>query len=399
MNILQSITRGVRGCAGRRTGALVCCMSSSEGKSSTEDSRVCHGTVAFSGAASRCWSSLAKQSEAPGVDAATRQAVSTMPLDEVKEQIEEEVAKGKEWPPPPWSHLADTPRWKEFQIYRWNPDVGGRSVFQSYQIDLSRCGPMVSGQSVNHHIALWDAALACRVCLQSGNVSKAHIVFLCTHCNDCQVLDALRLIKEDQDSTLAYRRSCREGICGSCSMNIDGVNSLACTTPASLDPKKPTIISPLPHMFVMKDLVVDLTHVYQQYKSIEPWLKTNQKPPNGREYRQLPKDRAKLDGKYECILCFCCQTSCPSYWWNAENFLGPAVLIQAHRWIVDTRDQYAKQRLEALSEGRRLTACHQIFNCAASCPKHLNPGKSIAEMKRDELLSAAKSILPLLGKK
>eukprot|EP00850_Spirogloea_muscicola_P015757 SM000123S25869 [mRNA] locus=s123:334820:336741:- [translate_table: standard] len=371
----QSITGGVQGSAGRRTGALVCCMFSATDKLSKEDSRVCHGTLGFSGVAARCWSSSAKQSEAPEVDAATREAKSTLPLEEVKEQIEEEVAKGKDWPPPPWCNLEKTPRRKEFLIYRWNPDVGGQPVYQSYQIDLSRCGPMT-----------W----------QSDDGSE---IFLWTHCYDCQVLDALRMIKEEHDSTLAYRRSCREGICGSCSMNIDGVNSLACTTPATFDYTKPTIISPLPHMFVMKDLVVDLTHVYQQYKSIEPWLKTNQKPPNRREYRQLPKDRAKLDGKYECILCFCCQTSCPSYWWNAEEFLGPAVLIQAHRWIVDTRDQYAKQRLEALSEGRRLTACHQIFNCAESCPKHLNPGKSIAEMKRDELLSAAKSILPLRGKK
>eukprot|EP00850_Spirogloea_muscicola_P013745 SM000095S24959 [mRNA] locus=s95:161371:163330:- [translate_table: standard] len=353
MNALQSITRGVRGSAGRRTGALVCCMFSSTEKFSNEDSRVCHGTLGFSGVAARCWLSSAKQSEAPGVDAATREAKSTLPLEEVKEQIEEEVAKGKDWPPPPWCNLGKTPRWKEFLIYSL-PSTG-----------------------------------------QSKDGSE---IFLGTHCNDCQVLDALRMIKEEQDSTLAYRRSCREGICGSCSMNNDGVNSLACTTPATLDYPKPSIISPLPHMFVMKDLVVDLTHVYQQYKSIKPWLKTKQKPPDGREYRQLPKDRAKLDGKYECILCFCCQTSCPSYWWNAEDFLRPAVLIQAHRWIVDTRDQYAKQRLEALSEGRRLTACHQIFNCAASCPKHLNPGKSIAEMKRDELLSAAKSILPLWGK-
>ncbi|XP_050207289.2 succinate dehydrogenase [ubiquinone] iron-sulfur subunit 3, mitochondrial [Mercurialis annua] len=181
---------------------------------------------------------------------------------------------------------------KEFRVYRWSPDKPNDKPFlQSYFIDLSKCGPMV--------------------------------------------LDALQKIKAEDDSSLSYRRSCREGICGSCSMNIDGTNTVACLKPIDADTSKPTIITPLPHMFVIKDLVVDLTNFYNQYRSIEPWLKTKAKPEDGKEYRQSAADRKKLDGLYECILCACCTTSCPSYWWNPEEFLGPAALLHAYRWISD----------------------------------------------------------------
>ncbi|KAI9165515.1 hypothetical protein LWI28_015488 [Acer negundo] len=175
---------------------------------------------------------------------------------------------------------------KEFRIYRWTPDhPNNKPVLQSFYVDLSNCGPMK--------------------------------------------------IKAEDDSSLSYRRSCREGICGSCAMNIDGTNTVACVKPIVADTSKPTIITPMPHMFVIKDLVVDLTHFYQQYKSIEPWLKIKKPLEDGREYRQSPTDRKKLDGLYECILCACCSTSCPSYWWNPEEFLGPAALLHAYRWISD----------------------------------------------------------------
>ncbi|EPS61262.1 hypothetical protein M569_13536 [Genlisea aurea] len=181
---------------------------------------------------------------------------------------------------------------KEFKIYRWSPEDPTRKPFlQSYFVNLADCGPMV--------------------------------------------LDALQKIKSEEDSTLSYRRSCREGICGSCSMNIDGTNTVACLKPIDTDVKNPTVITPLPHMYVIKDLVVDLTNFYQQYRSIEPWLKTKKPPPEGREFRQSAAERKRLDGLYECILCACCTTSCPSYWWNPEQFLGPAALINAYRWISD----------------------------------------------------------------
>ncbi|MFS7994522.1 putative succinate dehydrogenase (quinone) [Helianthus anomalus] len=180
---------------------------------------------------------------------------------------------------------------KEFKIYRWNPDLPSQKPFlKSYFIDLTTCGPMV--------------------------------------------LDALQKIKAEDDSSLSYRRSCREGICGSCAMNIDGTNTVACLKPIDTNTSKATYITPLPHMYVIKDLVVDLTNFYQQYKSIEPWLKTKKPPPGGKEYLQTPSDRKKLDGLYECILCACCST-CPSYWWNPEEFDGPAALLHAHRWISD----------------------------------------------------------------
>ncbi|XP_031249964.1 succinate dehydrogenase [ubiquinone] iron-sulfur subunit 3, mitochondrial [Pistacia vera] len=234
---------------------------------------------------------------------------------------------------------------KEFRIYRWSPDHPTNKPFlQSYFVDLSDCGPMV--------------------------------------------LDALQKIKAESDSSLSYRRSCREGICGSCSMNIDGTNTVACLKPIDGDTSKPTIITPLPHMFVIKDLAVDLTNFYQQYKTIEPWLKTRKPPKDGREYRQSPEDRKKLDGLYECILCACCTTSCPSYWWNPEEFLGPAALFNAYRWIRDSRDDFTGERLQALTENqKRLYRCRTIKNCTATCPKSLNPADAINKMKTKRLLS------------
>ncbi|KAI4385237.1 hypothetical protein MLD38_003288 [Melastoma candidum] len=203
------------------------------------------------------------------------------------------------------------------------------------------------------------------------------------------VLDALQKIKAEDDSTLSYRRSCREGICGSCSMNIDGTNTVACLKPIDPDTRRATMITPLPHMFVIKDLVVDLTNFYNQYRSIEPWLKTRQPPKDGREYRQSPEDRKKLDGLYECILCACCSGACPSYWWNPEEFLGPAPLIHAYRWISDSRDEYADERLRAMTDDmRKLYRCRTIKNCTRTCPKSLDPAGAIHKMKARHLLSS-----------
>ena len=193
------------------------------------------------------------------------------------------------------------------------------------------------------------------------------------------VLDALNKIKNEQDSTLTFRRSCREGICGSCAMNINGTNTLACLTPIA---KHEAIkIYPLPHMQVVKDLVVDMNNFYDQYKSIQPWLQSSQKP--DKEHYQNKANRRKLDGMYECILCACCSTSCPSYWWNSEKYLGPAVLMQAYRWIADSRDENKGKRLKELNDDFKLYRCHTILNCTRTCPKGLNPGKAIAEIKKE----------------
>ncbi|GKV52383.1 hypothetical protein SLEP1_g58969 [Rubroshorea leprosula] len=229
---------------------------------------------------------------------------------------------------------------KTFQIYRWNPDNPSKPQLQDYQIDLKECGPMV--------------------------------------------LDALIKIKNEIDPTLTFRRSCREGICGSCAMNIDGCNGLACLT--KIPSGTESTITPLPHMFVIKDLVVDMTNFYNQYKSIEPWLKRKNPPETaGKEILQSKKDRAKLDGMYECILCACCSTSCPSYWWNPESYLGPAALLHANRWISDSRDEFTKERLEAINHEFKLYRCHTILNCARACPKGLNPGKQITHIKQLQL--------------
>jgi len=195
------------------------------------------------------------------------------------------------------------------------------------------------------------------------------------------VLDALIHIKNKIDSTLTFRRSCREGICGSCAMNIDGTNTLACIKPISECKKSEVPIYPLPHMPVIKDLVPDLTHFFAQYASIKPWIRTLSATPT-RERLQSPEDRKKLDGLYECILCACCSTSCPSYWWNGDRYLGPAVLLQAHRWIVDSRDEDTQSRLDDLEDPFKLYRCHTIMNCTRTCPKGLNPARAIGEIKQ-----------------
>lgn len=228
---------------------------------------------------------------------------------------------------------------KKFQIYRWNPDTPEvEAKLKTYEIDLNECGPMV--------------------------------------------LDALLKIKNEQDATLTFRRLCREGICGSCAMNIGGRNTLACLCKIAETGNSDLKIYPLPHMYVVRDLVPDLTHFYQQYKSIQPWLQRKDHPTDGRENLQLIADRAKLDGLYECILCACCSTSCPSYWWNQAQYLGPAVLMQAYRWIIDSRDQSTKMRKDMLQNSMSLYRCHTIMNCTNTCPKGLNPGRAIAEIKK-----------------
>jgi succinate dehydrogenase iron-sulfur subunit len=226
---------------------------------------------------------------------------------------------------------------KTFRIYRWEPDSGNNPRLDSYEINLDNCGPMV--------------------------------------------LDAIIYIKNEIDSTLTFRRSCREGICGSCAMNIGGTNTLACTK-AIGEFKGDIPIYPLPHMPVVKDLVPDLTHFYAQYASIKPWMQTQTPPPPDSERLQTKEERAELDGLYECILCACCSTSCPSYWWNSDRYLGPAILLQAYRWIADSRDEFAGERLDELEDPFRLYRCHTIMNCTNTCPKSLNPAKAIAEIKK-----------------
>jgi succinate dehydrogenase (ubiquinone) iron-sulfur subunit len=241
-------------------------------------------------------------------------------------------------------------RIKYFKIYRWDPEQKQKPYLSTYPVNLNECGPMV--------------------------------------------LDALIKIKNEQDPTLTFRRSCREGICGSCAMNIDGSNTLACL--CYIDKKSDDgakkkedgdssaiKIYPLPHMYVIKDLVPDMSNFYEQYRSIEPWLKSKAGKKEGQaEYLQTKEDRAKLDGMYECILCACCSTACPSYWWNSDKYLGPAVLMQAYRWIEDSRDDFTQERLDELDDAFKLYRCHTIMNCTKVCPKHLNPGKAIAQIKK-----------------
>tara|TARA_B100000401_G_scaffold104308_1_gene67593 strand:- start:8987 stop:9682 length:696 start_codon:yes stop_codon:yes gene_type:complete len=191
------------------------------------------------------------------------------------------------------------------------------------------------------------------------------------------VLDALIAIKNFQDKTLTFRRSCREGICGSCAMNINGKNGLACLTPIN----DSNVIYPLPHMPIIRDLVPDMKNFYKQYKEIEPWLQSEPNANDG-EYLQTKEDRKKLDGLYECILCACCSTSCPSYWWNSDKYLGPAVLMQAYRWVADSRDQNTKKRLHYLNDAMKLYRCKTIMNCTNTCPKGLNPGSAIGKLKQ-----------------
>ncbi|MDN5938449.1 MAG: succinate dehydrogenase iron-sulfur subunit [Salinisphaera sp.] len=231
---------------------------------------------------------------------------------------------------------AGATRVKTFRVYRWDPDTDDNPRLDRYELDLDDCGPMV--------------------------------------------LDALIKIKNEVDPSLTFRRSCREGICGSCAFNIDGVNTLACTK--GIDEISGDVkVYPLPHMPVVKDLVCDLTHFYAQYEAIEPWIKTDTPAPS-RERLQTREDREELDGYYECILCACCSTSCPSYWWNPERYLGPAVLLQAYRWLADSRDEATGERLDALEDPFKLYRCHTIMNCTNTCPKGLNPAKAIAETKK-----------------
>jgi succinate dehydrogenase / fumarate reductase iron-sulfur subunit len=241
------------------------------------------------------------------------------------------IQPGKHFP------AKDAKKPRTFRIYRWNPDDGQNPRIDTYEVDMAACGPMV--------------------------------------------LDALLKIKNEIDPTLTLRRSCREGICGSCAMNIDGTNTLACICAVDSVAKGDVKIYPLPHMPVVKDLVPDLTHFYAQFASIKPWMRTQSAAPD-RERLQSPEDRKKLDGLYECILCACCSTSCPSYWWNGDRYLGPAILLQAYRWIVDSRDEDTGARLDDLEDPFKLYRCHTIMNCARTCPKGLNPAKAIAEIKK-----------------
>jgi len=196
------------------------------------------------------------------------------------------------------------------------------------------------------------------------------------------LLDALMLLKE-QDDSLSFRRSCGEGVCGSDSMNINGRNGLACVTPLA-DLKQPITLRPLPGMPVIRDLIVDLEQFYKQYRAVKPWLQNNDPEPEV-ERLQTPEQRDKLDGLYECILCACCSTSCPSFWWNPDRFLGPAALLQAERFLADSRDQANEERLAMLDDAYKLFRCHSIMNCVDVCPKGLNPTKAIGDIKKKML--------------
>ncbi len=242
------------------------------------------------------------------------------------------VKKGDHYPAP--NGAKNT---RKFSVYRFDPDTGKNPRVDTYDVDMDTCGPMV--------------------------------------------LDAIIKIKSDLDSTLSFRRSCREGICGSCAMNINGSNTLACTMPLA-DIEGDVSIYPLPHQPVVKDLVSDLTNFYAQYASIEPWLQSDTPAPPDRERLQSPAERERLDGLYECILCACCSTSCPSYWWNSDRYLGPAALLASYRWLVDSRDDNTGERLDAVEDPFKLYRCHTIMNCAQVCPKGLNPAQAIAETKK-----------------
>ena len=242
------------------------------------------------------------------------------------------IEKGKTFPAP--SGATNT---KTFRVYRWSPDDGANPRVDSFEVDLDSCGPMV--------------------------------------------LDAIIKIKNEIDPSLTFRRSCREGICGSCAMNIDGTNTLACTKPIAAI-KGDVKIYPLPHLPVVKDIVPDMSHFYAQYATIKPLIRTQSTTPPDSERLQSKQDREKLDGLYECILCACCSTSCPSYWWNGDRYLGPAILLQAYRWLADSRDEANGERLDDLEDPFKLYRCHTIMNCTKTCPKGLNPAKAIAEIKK-----------------
>ena len=242
------------------------------------------------------------------------------------------LQKGKEFPAP-----KNATNLKRFEVYRWDPDTGENPRIDIFHIDLDSCGPMV--------------------------------------------LDAVLKIKNEIDTTLAFRRSCREGVCGSCAMNVNGKNTLVCTK--AIEDYEGTIkIFTLPHMDVMKDLVADMTNFFAQYASIKPWIETQTPAPADRERLQSKEERKKLDGLYECVLCACCSTSCPSYWWNSDKYLGPATLLQASRWLEDSRDENAGERLDELEDPYKLYRCHTIMSCTDTCPKGLNPAKAIADIKK-----------------
>jgi len=242
------------------------------------------------------------------------------------------LQKGKEFPAP-----KNATNLKRFEVYRWNPDTGENPRIDIFHIDLDNCGPMV--------------------------------------------LDAILKIKNEIDTTLTFRRSCREGVCGSCAMNVNGKNTLACIK--AIEDYEGTIkIFPLPHLDVIKDLVTDMTNFFAQYASIKPWIETQTPAPADRERLQSKEERKKLDGLYECVLCACCSTSCPSYWWNSDKYLGPAVLLQASRWLEDSRDENTGERLDELEDPYKLYRCHTIMSCTDTCPKGLNPAKAIADIKK-----------------
>ncbi|HRP35748.1 MAG TPA: succinate dehydrogenase iron-sulfur subunit [Gammaproteobacteria bacterium] len=241
------------------------------------------------------------------------------------------ITRGKHFPAPEGAKQV-----KRFVIYRYDPDSGENPRMDTYEVDLERCGPMV--------------------------------------------LDALIKIKNEIDPTLTFRRSCREGICGSCAMNIDGVNTLACTI-AIEEARGDVKVYPLPHMPVVKDLVPDLSNFYAQYAAIKPWIQTRTPAPPDSERLQSKADQEKINEPSACILCACCSTACPSYWWNSDRYLGPAALLAAYRWIVDSRDEATGERLDALQDPFKLYRCHTIMNCTRTCPKGLNPAQAIAEIK------------------
>ena len=226
---------------------------------------------------------------------------------------------------------------KKINIYRWDPSKNENPKIDTFEVDLESCGN--------------------------------------------KVLDILNKIKNEIDPTLTYRRSCAHGVCGSCAMNVDGINTLSCMK-SHKEINGDINIYPLPHLKVIKDLVADLSTLYRQYESIQPWLKAQEQKSKTIEISQSKENRKKLDGFYECIMCACCSTSCPSYWWNEEKYLGPAVLLQAYRWIIDSRDEERKERLKTVSDKLKLYGCRTIMNCTNSCPKGLNPAKAISSLKK-----------------
>ncbi|MEL7231428.1 MAG: succinate dehydrogenase iron-sulfur subunit [Pseudomonadota bacterium] len=243
------------------------------------------------------------------------------------------IGKGKIWPKPEGAADKDL---RQFRIYRYSPEDSEKPRWDRFFVDITDCGPMV--------------------------------------------LDVLIYIKNKVDPTLAFRRSCREGVCGSCAMNIGGHNTIACTRGWDEVASKVITIAPLPHQPVIKDLIPDLTNFYAQHAYVQPFLKTDTPEPE-KEWTQSEEDRAELDGLYECILCASCSTSCPSYWWNGDKYLGPAALLQAYRWLIDSRDEGTGERLDDLEDPFKLYRCHTIMNCAQVCPKGLNPAKAIAKIK------------------